>query len=448
MRGVLAGSLGLTLVLLAGPGRAEELKWQPILGPPVAVSAADQSPAGPVPAVVLGRPVAIEPADAVAPFGAGQLRPVAYETTMPVLAPVIRAQSPDLPGPTLAVPGPAAVGAPPPSGPGSPAEQYNCGVVNQNPAPTRHFLDGPRDFFGGLFGKGKFDSDGRHHWFESDHCFDDFISPVSNPFYFEDPRALTEARPLFIYQGAPTGNPIYHGSDIEFFGVQGRVAFTNWFSLVVSKLGYIWSEVHDPIDGFNSHAGFAEINIGPKFTFLRCEGTGTIGAAGLNFVIPAGSSKVQQDTGSLTLEPYVSFGQRFGRTKYGTFHALSTLGFNASTDNERTNNFFTSLHIDFDYADAHKIYPLLELNYFHYTDNGRARDFQVNGQDIFTFEGRDLYNFGSRNVAGHDDLSIAVGARYKLNENIQFGAVAEFPLIEEHKDLMDFRLTFDVIFRY
>ena len=32
----------------------------------------------------------------------------------------------------------------------------------------------------------------------SDHCFDSFISPVSNPFFFEDPRSLTEARGIFI----------------------------------------------------------------------------------------------------------------------------------------------------------------------------------------------------------------------------------------------------------
>lgn len=28
----------------------------------------------------------------------------------------------------------------------------------------------------------------------SDHCFDDFISPMTNPVFFEDPRTLTEAR--------------------------------------------------------------------------------------------------------------------------------------------------------------------------------------------------------------------------------------------------------------
>ena len=42
-------------------------------------------------------------------------------------------------------------------------------------------------------------------WFKSDHCLDSFISPVSNPFLFEDPRSLTEVRPIFIYQGVLIG---------------------------------------------------------------------------------------------------------------------------------------------------------------------------------------------------------------------------------------------------
>ena len=36
-------------------------------------------------------------------------------------------------------------------------------------------------------------------WFKSDHVFDGFISPVTNPFLFEDPRSLTEVRPIFMY---------------------------------------------------------------------------------------------------------------------------------------------------------------------------------------------------------------------------------------------------------
>ena len=32
----------------------------------------------------------------------------------------------------------------------------------------------------------------------SDHCFDDFISPMTNPVFVEDPRTLTEARLIYL----------------------------------------------------------------------------------------------------------------------------------------------------------------------------------------------------------------------------------------------------------
>jgi len=44
-------------------------------------------------------------------------------------------------------------------------------------------------------------------------------------------------------------------------------------------------------------------------------------------------------------------------------------------------------------------------------------------------------------------VSLAVGARYKVNESLQLGLIAEVPLTA-HRDLMDYRVTFDVIFRY
>jgi hypothetical protein len=39
--------------------------------------------------------------------------------------------------------------------------------------------------------------------FRSDHRYDNFVSPTTNPFFFEDPRSLSEIRPIFIYEGMP-----------------------------------------------------------------------------------------------------------------------------------------------------------------------------------------------------------------------------------------------------
>jgi hypothetical protein len=367
------------------------------------------------------------------PASLGQVTPVSYksEAAEPTYR-LARGQSAELSGPTLQPP-PGVNPAPP----ASTSELYNCGVVTRR---AEGFWDGGKNFFSSIPGvAGLFEGGAGRAPFQSDHAFDGFISPLTNPFYFEDPRSLTEVRPLFLYQATPIRNSIFHGGDIEFAGMQARLALTDRLSVVMSKLGAIWIEPHNATPDFQTHAGFAEIMIGPKFTFLRCDSTGSLGAVGLNFDFPTGDRHVLQDTGSLTLEPYLSLGQRIYRFSFGTFYGMGTAGYNFATDNKRSDNFFTSLHLDLDYGDLHKIYPLVEVHWFHYTNNGKARD--------LTFEGRDLFNFGSRHVSGHDEVSVAVGARYKVNECLQLGLAAELPLTTK-RDLMDYRITFDVILRY
>jgi hypothetical protein len=398
----------------------------------------DLSAVAETPPVTLGRPVPLpaptNPTSTDKTIADVQLLPAAY-LPPPSATGAVSSAGPGLAGPLLSTPPPGA-----PISSASPAEQYNCGVVTRSPGTAPSYWDQCKQFFGsvpGYVGAGEF---GSRPLFQSDHAFDGFISPISNPFYFEDPRSLTELRPLFIYQAASTHNPIFHGADIEFFGVQGRLAITDCLSIIMTKFGEVWSEPHHADADFQPHAGFAEVIIGPKFTFLRSEATGTLAAAGLNFDIPGGSGQVQQNTGSLTLEPYLSLGQSFCPTSYGTFHALGTFGYNISVDNQRSDNLFLSLHLDFDYGNLHKIYPLLELNWFYYTSNGQSRD--------LNFEGRDLFNFGSRRISGQSDVSLAVGGRFKLNESLQAGLAFEFPLNNTARDLADYRLLIDFIFRY
>src|SRR5262249_32647674 len=108
---------------------------------------------------------------------------------------------------------------------------------------------------------------------------------------------------------------------------------------------------------------------------------------------------------------------------------------------ERTDFFFNSYHLDYDIGNLHKFYPLLELNWFHYTTNGGAQPQPLG------VEGKDLFNFGSPGIPGHNALSIAGGMRFKPWESLQFGVAAEFPLTTR-QDLLDFRLTAAMIIRY
>lgn len=275
-------------------------------------------------------------------------------------------------------------------------------------------------------------------WFKGDHAFDGFASPVTNPFLFEDPRSVTEIRPLYLYQRIPGQQPDAGGGNAQFFGLQGRLAVTERLSLVLHKLGGVRLDPNNQTP-YRTETGFAELWLGPKFTFIRNPEAGRLLAGGLQFQIPIGSAGVMQDTGSLSLVPYASFGQSFFReSRVGTVNTLATGGYALSTNSARSDYLFLSGHVDVDVLNWHHVYPLAELNYVLVTTNGTARPVGS--------EGRDLFNLGGQ-ASGNGLLTGAIGARFKISERAQFGGAYEFPLAGP-RDLFDYRFTLDFIWRF
>jgi hypothetical protein len=278
----------------------------------------------------------------------------------------------------------------------------------------------------------------RNGWFRSDHTFDGFISPVTNPFLFEDPRSLTELRPIFIYQNVPSGQPDFRGGHVSYFGAQGRLALTDRWSIVFSKFGGIWTSANSPSYS-GTHSGFAELWLGPKWTFYRGLEDGILAAAGLQFQIPAGPSNVFQDTGTLSIVPYVSYAQNFLRDfRPGSFNFMANTGYAFSVNNQRSDYYWLSAHLDFDVGNLHRFYPLVEMNWFLVTADGRARPVGA--------EGRDLFNVGGQ-ASGTGLLTGAFGGRVKITESAQIGAAFEFPFAGK-RDFFQNRFTIDFILRY
>ncbi len=425
MRTGTIASLGLVLLLLTARATAEE-RTGIRLGRPEALAA------------TAGAPAFIPLAGDSPNHGAELAGP----------RPLVRGQAPDMPPPAppgAAPPPPPPPGSilpPPPAGLGA-EEPFNCGQVTKNTTTGGFFSrcwDKCKQWGNDL--SGTFQSGADRGILQSDHKFDFFSSPVSNPFYFEDPRALTEARPIFIWQQTPRTNPTYTGGDNVFAGLQARVAFTDWLSLVVNKIGWTWSEPHERVPpGFEPHVGFSEVWLGPKFTFWRSEAAKTLLAGGLTFQIPAGSAKVYQDTGSLGLAPYLSFAWNCLDFKdNGSVNFMTTAGYAASINRSRSDHLFASFHLDYDIGNMHRFYPMLELNWFQYTANGTSRP--------IAFEGADLFNYGATGIAGNADLAVAVGGRVKITDNIFAGLSTEWGLVNLPRSLNQFRLTADMIFRY
>ena len=281
-------------------------------------------------------------------------------------------------------------------------------------------------------------NDDRRRWWESDRAFDCFISPVSNPFYAEDPRSLTEVRPIVIYQGIPKEQGLFQGGTAWFFGGQARLAFGERWSVVINKVGV---QTFNPggSSPLSRGTGLSELWIGPKVVLIRDPAFQTLVSAGATFQIPLGGGSVYQNTGKLSIVPYVTAAQKLMATSWGTFQGMATAGYSFGTTRDRSDFFYASAHLDFDVANLHRFYPLLELNWFSYTKNGQASSFGV--------EGRDLGNFGAA-VSGSNTLSWAIGGRYKVpGGRWEFGAAYEGPLAGT-KGLLGNRILVDLIWRF
>ncbi len=321
-------------------------------------------------------------------------------------------------------------------------ELYNRGVVIAELGPGDDDFWSSTSFqspelLGTLSSPGSETSGGRRR-FQSDHAFDFLSSPVTNPFLAEDPRSLTEVRPYFIYQSIPNDLFPFNGGDLEAFGAQGRLAITERWSIVMHKLGGV--AIQPGSSSFlGDEIGFAELHLGPKFVFWRDVNKRFLASSGLIFQIPIGSSSVYQNTGDLSLVPYVSLGKNFWPNGWGSFNLINVAGVSIATDNQRSDFFYNSFHLDFNVHNCNRYFPFVELNWFQYLSNGEARP-------EFNFEGQDIANLGGR-ANGTGFLSIATGTRYRFGERFDFGIGVEFPLLSD-PSLNDFRLTTDLIWRY
>ncbi len=274
------------------------------------------------------------------------------------------------------------------------------------------------------------DSDG--NWFEmfrSDHEFDDFISPVTNPVWFEDPRSLTQVRGVFINQRFKNVPAVGTG-DAQVYGLQAWLALNERFSIVAPKDG--WVELQSNGILGNQH-GWADIATGFKYVVVRDPCAQFLLSTGMIYEWSNGTSSVLQGNGDGVFNFFVSTAKGWGDT-----HFMGTAGWHLPSDGAaETESVFLSLHLDQKLTD--KLYALVEMNAIQYVDDGKA--LPVN------FEGGDLINLGATSVSGQSVITAAVGGAYKWSESVILSAAWEFPMTDR-EDLLDNRVTATLTWRY
>jgi hypothetical protein len=265
--------------------------------------------------------------------------------------------------------------------------------------------------------------------FRSDHAFDDFISPVTNPVWFEDPRSLTQVRGVFINQQIPEDS-ILGGGDFQVYGMQAWLALNERFSIVAPKDGFVTLQA----DGIPHQDGWADIATGFKYVFIRDECERFLLTGGLIYEWAQGSREVFQGNGDGVWNFFLSTGKGIGGG-----HFLGTVGWHLPNDGgQESESLFYSLHLDYEVCDGW--YPLWELNGIHYTESGT----RLPGVNV---EGGDLINLGAGDVAGNDFVSMAVGLAKVFSPHLILSGAWEFP-VTGREDLFDNRVTVTLTWRY
>ncbi|MBS0203267.1 MAG: hypothetical protein JSS49_10240 [Planctomycetes bacterium] len=260
---------------------------------------------------------------------------------------------------------------------------------------------------------------------ESDHQFTDFISPMTNPVYFEDPRTLTEARAIFINHSLPSN---VGGGSVQVYATQLRAALTENLSIIATKDGYIVSE--SPI----LNDGFADVSAGLKLNVFKDVESQTLLSVGTVFEIPAGSHTALQGNGG-EFHLFATGGTEF----LPGYHLVSGSGFRLPTNTTNQNQmWYWSNHVDKKLG-CSGFYLFTECNWYYYMSSGNGLQAPIGGGDLF--------NLGSVGMAGDSAVTGAYGVKYKPGKNLELGVAYEIPY-SQRRDLLQNRLTVDLILRY
>lgn len=264
----------------------------------------------------------------------------------------------------------------------------------------------------------------------SDQCFSCFISPMTNPVFFEDPRTLSEVRFIFLNHVIPNRAPLV-GGDVQVLAAQVRAALTDRLSIIVTKDGFIFAGA-DPVI---MDDGWADVNLGLKYNLWSDPECQRLLSAGLTYELPIGSTKALQGNGDGLFHLFLTGGTAF--SSYG--HWISGAGFWLPADSAAESQvFYWSNHWDWQ-INGGNFYALTEVNWYHYMRSGAG--------GVPGLEGGDLINLGSTGVAGNDIVTGAIGGKYKPTDYTEIGVAWEVPLTDR-RDVLDNRLTVDWIIRY
>lgn len=255
------------------------------------------------------------------------------------------------------------------------------------------------------------------------------IEPLTQPYLFESPVIESNVRPIYIRHNFPSNNPVFGGGKADIFALQARVALSDRFAIIAPVDGYIYLDA----DNFPDASGEGDIAAGVKYAFIDDLENGRLVTGGLIYHSHSGDHDLFQGTGSGAWRPFVTVG-----IDCDEWNTLGTVGAYLPEDGGAESQYI-DWHIHTSYELTERFAPLVEVNGLYYTNNGNALP--------ISNDGGDYTNLGAANVDGNNVISAALGFRYRISDNLDFGAGYESG-ITNRDDFIDDRVTIDLVYRF
>ncbi|MDR3635380.1 MAG: hypothetical protein P4L84_16365 [Isosphaeraceae bacterium] len=267
--------------------------------------------------------------------------------------------------------------------------------------------------------------------FESDHAFDGFVGPMTDPIQAKDARSLTEARFVFLNNWAVPGTPVIGKGTYQVYALQLRLALTDRLQIFADKDGIVR---FSPNPG-KSVTGLANLAAGAKYVIVRDVENQFLFTGAVQYEPPTGYANIYQHHGSGLLGVYGIFAKQF----MDDWHVSGQFGQNIAVQNQQTGYFYTQLHVDRRFG---KFVPFFETSWFYYNQSAHYLPASVG------MEGAGFLNLGTSGFTGNSIVTLAPGFKYDVSKHLELGVCYQFPVSDQHKSLYGNQLLAEVIFRY
>lgn len=280
-------------------------------------------------------------------------------------------------------------------------------------------------------------------WFPDFSCerearFPGFVAPGVMPYLFEDPFTTTGLSFWGAWHQFPRSS-VFQGGEAGLVALQARVAITDRLSFIATKDGFVMIYPDNPL--LYQSSGAVDLAAGLKYELVRMPESQFVLSPIVRFEAPIGSPRAYQGVGHGAALPSVSFGKGFGELGARDLHLLGDIGVFIPF-NSAHNSSYLWWDLQVDYAVTPWLSPFVALSGQSWVDDGngelrvntRVGELSLNTAQAALgtggFEGVDLTNLGSRDVAGSTVVVGGVGVRVGLPWGLSLSAAWQAPMTD------------------